>query len=99
MSKLNYFKNVFINCPFDNKYSPLFDAIIFTIFDCGFIPRCTKEEEDSSNIRIDKIYRIIEECQFAVHDISRIELDKNNNMPRFNMPLEYRTIFRCEEIW
>ena len=80
--------NVFINCPFDAAYKPLFDAMVFTIHDCGFIARCALEEEDASQVRIDKIYTIIADCRYGIHDISRIELDKNSGFPRFNMPLE-----------
>ena len=32
--------SVFINCPFDNKYRPILRAIVFAIYDSGFIPRC-----------------------------------------------------------
>lgn len=79
--------NVFVNCPFDSAYEPLLDAIVFTVFDCGFVARCAKEVADSSAVRIDKIQRIIEECKYGIHDISRVELNENN-LPRFNMPLE-----------
>jgi hypothetical protein len=79
--------SVFVNCPFDASYKGLFDTIVFTIFDCGFKPRCAKEIIDSGEVRIDKIQRIIGECKFGIHDISRVELNENN-LPRFNMPLE-----------
>lgn len=84
----NYSNNVFINCPFDDDYSTIFNAVNFAIFDCGFIPRCAREYDDGSQVRIDKIYRIILECKFGIHDISRTELDIENGLPRFNMPLE-----------
>lgn len=84
----SYAEQVFINCPFDEKYEPLFRAIVFTVFDCGFVPRCTLEEDDASQIRIEKIYSIIDSCQYGIHDISRTELDPTNRLPRFNMPLE-----------
>lgn len=38
-----YDLNVFINCPFDKDYAPLFDAILFAIYKCGFRPRCAME--------------------------------------------------------
>ena len=38
--------------------------------------------------RIDKLDRIIEQCRFGIHDISKTELDVKNGLPRFNMPLE-----------
>ncbi len=80
--------SVFINCPFDNAYEPFLQAIIFTVFRCGFFPRSAMEEDDASDIRLDKIIRIIKECRFGIHDISRVELDEVNGLPRFNMPFE-----------
>lgn len=35
-----YDENVFTNCPFDKAYKKLFDAMVFGVFDCGFIVRC-----------------------------------------------------------
>lgn len=89
MRSVHYTDNVFINCPFDAAYKPLFDAMVFTVHDCGFIARCALEEEDASQVRIDKIYTIIADCRYGIHDISRTELDENSGFPRFNMPLEF----------
>ncbi|UTW60024.1 hypothetical protein KFE96_06870 [Kordiimonas sp. SCSIO 12603] len=83
-----YTDNVFINCPFDDQYKPLLNAIIFTIFDCGFVARSALEVEDGAEVRMDKIYRLIDDCKFGIHDLSRTELDETNQLPRFNMPLE-----------
>ncbi len=87
MQATHYNDNVFINCPFDSAYKHLFDAMVFAVHDCGFIPRCALEE-DASEVRIDKIYNIIADCRYGIHDISRTELDKDSGLPRFNMPLE-----------
>ena len=83
-----YDLSVFINCPFDEGYDSLFDAILFSVYRCGFKPRCALEIEASGSVRIDKIIKIIKECRVGIHDISRTELDTANNLPRFNMPLE-----------
>ena len=83
-----YSDNVFLNCPFDSDYKQLFDAMVFAVHDCGFIARCALEEEDASQVRIDKIYNIIADCRYGIHDISRTELDEASDLPRFNMPLE-----------
>ena len=88
MQSIHYNDNVFINCPFDTVYKHLFDAMVFAIHDCGFIPRCALEEDDASEVRIDKIYGIIADCRYGIHDISRTELDAGSGLPRFNMPLE-----------
>lgn len=44
--------------------------------------------DDGSETRIDKLYRIIEQSRFGIHDLSRTELDPRSGLPRFNMPLE-----------
>lgn len=88
MPKNDYSRNVFINCPFDEKYNGLREAMIFAISYAGFNPRCALEENNSGNIRFSKILKIIEESAYGIHDLSRTELDKNTNLPRFNMPLE-----------
>lgn len=88
MATASYEDNVFINCPFDPEYQPIFRALVFTVHDCGFLARCALEVDDGSEARIAKINRIIRECRHGIHDISRTELDKVENLPRFNMPLE-----------
>lgn len=80
--------DVFINCPFDDDFTPIFRALIFTIMVCGFRPRSARELDDGGQTRIDKIYGLIEQCRFGIHDLSRTELDAVNRLPRFNMPLE-----------
>ncbi len=88
MAVAPYDFNVFVNCPFDKDYAPLFDAIVFAIHDCGFVARCAMEVDDSAQVRIDKLFDIIAECRYGIHDVSRTELDTTNGLPRFNMPLE-----------
>ena len=83
-----YEQYVFINCPFDRQYQQIFEAIVFVVSDCGFRPRCSLEIDDGSQIRIEKIFKIISDCKFGIHDISKTEPDGLNNLPRFNMPLE-----------
>jgi hypothetical protein len=83
-----YTNSVFLNVPFDKTYKPLFDAAVFAIYDCGFVARCAREDEDSSRIRVEKIYDLIAESKYGIHDISRVTLDSKYGLPRFNMPLE-----------
>src|SRR6185369_694197 len=90
MAKLpkEYEQNVFINCPFDTAYKLLFDAIVFAVQIAGFRPRCALEASNAGEARLERIMNIISECKYAVHDVSRTELDKTSSLPRFNMPLE-----------
>jgi len=88
MAIKDYNDNVFINCPFDKDFMQIFHAKIFAVFDCGFRARCALEEDDGGDVRIEKIARIINKCRYGIHDISRTELCRDTNLPRFNMPLE-----------
>jgi hypothetical protein len=81
-------RSVFINCPFDSDYAPLLRAACFAIMACGHRPRCARDIEDSGAVRLIEIVKLIAECDFSIHDISRVELDAVSNLPRFNMPLE-----------
>ena len=84
----SYQKNVFINCPFDRTYRPIFDALVFAVHDAGYIARSAQEVRDTGEVRIDKILRLVRESRFGIHDISRTALDRTTRLPRFNMPLE-----------
>lgn len=93
----DYKTNIFINCPFDDDYIPLFEAIIFTIYILGFIPRSSYEIDDGG-VRVDKIIKLIKECKYGIHDISRTELDADNDLPRFNMPFELGIDMGCKHL-
>lgn len=81
-------RSVFINCPFDAEYKPLFRAACFTILACGYTPRCALDQSDSGVVRFTEIVKLITGCGLSIHDISRVQLDKDSKLPRFNMPLE-----------
>jgi hypothetical protein len=81
-------QNVFVNCAFDTAFQPIFDGIVFAVVRCGFKPRCALEADDASENRFVKIQRIVEECRYGIHDISRTETNGSPPLPRFNMPLE-----------
>lgn len=83
---------VFINCPFDENYLPIFQAIVYTVYRCGFTPKCALEEDNGLQNRLEKIEKCIGDCRYGIHDLSRIELSANN-LPRFNMPFELGIFF------
>lgn len=82
----NYNKSIFINCPFDEDFKPIFNAILYTVQRCGFTLRCSKEFPESSTVRIQNIIRLIRESKYSIHDLSRVS--HTGELPRFNMPLE-----------
>jgi hypothetical protein len=81
-------KSVFINCPFDADYAPLFDAIVFAAVCCGFMPRSALESGTVSEPRLARILRALFSSKYSIHDLSRCTGEGSDNVARFNMPLE-----------
>src|SRR5258706_2753623 len=79
---------VFVNCPLDETYLPIFESIVFAIHSCGYVSRCALEVDDASEVRIEKIAKIIAESRLGIHGISPTEPDSETGLPRFNIPLE-----------
>ncbi len=86
MSRADSSDNVFLNHPLDLDFVPIRDALIFAVYDCGFVARSALEASDASEARLDKIYRIIEESRYGIHDLSRTEPNEKG-LPRFPCPL------------
>jgi hypothetical protein len=80
-------KSVFINCPFDPDFKPILRAMVFTIIMSGYHPRCALDSTDGAEVRMGKIAKILGECDWGIHDLSRVEVAAGG-VPRFNMPME-----------
>ena len=83
-----YDRQVFLNVPFDIRYKKLLHGLVFAVHECGLMARCALEKDDGGQVRVDKLYDIIRDSRFGIHDLSRTTLDRKNRLPRFNMPLE-----------
>jgi len=81
-------RNVFVNCPFDEEYSPLLQALLFTIIYLGFRPRIALESLDSGTPRIERIIGLISGSRYAIHDLSRLQAQQAGEYYRLNMPFE-----------
>lgn len=97
MAAEGYNNNVFVNCPFDKEYTALLRVMIYTVYRCGFVPQCALAEDDATDNRLDKIVRLIENCRYGIHDISRVELSPGG-LPRFNMPFELGIFFGAKKL-
>ena len=97
MKVAGYNDSVFINCPFDDAYTPMFRAIVYTVFRCGFRPRTAMDEDDGCENRLFKIIRKISDARYGIHDLSRIELNIGQ-YPRFNMPFELGIFFGAKNL-
>lgn len=92
MAKIStpYQKSVFVNCPFDLAWRDKFRSIVFTVLACEFKPRCSWEQDDTGDVRINKIMAIIEQCKYGIHDLSQ-------ENARLNMPLELGIYIGCRQ--
>lgn len=87
-SKKEFEQNVFINCPFDDKYYPLLRPLLFTVAYLEFNPRIALETSDSAETRLDKICELIKSSRYSVHDLSRLKAEEKGDFSRLNMPFE-----------
>ena len=87
--------SVFINCPFDEDFAPILQAMIFTVCVLGFDPRLATERSDSGESRLDKIRELIEGSKFSIHDLSRCQARRKGEMFRLNMPFELGIDWGC----
>jgi hypothetical protein len=90
-----YYKSVFINCPYDPKYEPLLNTMLFTLLSLGFYPRLSLDNSDAGISRIDKIIDLISKCKICIHDLSRVKAMKKKEFARMNMPFELGLDFGC----
>jgi hypothetical protein len=88
--------NVFINCPFDEKYRPILRAILFCIYYLGFQPRIAVERLNGAEARIEKLIELIEGSKYGIHDLSRLKAEKAGEIYRLNMPLELGLDIGCQ---
>lgn len=88
-------RSVFINCPFDEDYEPILQAILFCVVYLGFAPRIARERADSAEVRVEKIVDLIEASKFSIHDLSRSQAAAAGEFYRLNMPFEFGIDWAC----
>lgn len=94
---MDFSNNVFINCPFDEDYKSLLRPLLFTIIYFKLHPRIALEKSESSQQRLHKIYNLIQESKFGIHDLSRLKATKKGEYYRLNMPLELGLDMGCKQ--
>jgi hypothetical protein len=79
---------VFLNIPYDEEFSSLYIAYIVGLFQLDLVPHIASEIPGPKR-RLDRIFELIQSCQYSIHDLSRVEVSVTpTGLPRFNMPLE-----------
>lgn len=57
-------RSVFINCPFDEDYAYILQAIAFCVVFMGFHPRLAPENPDNGAARLDRIVELVRGSRF-----------------------------------
>ena len=80
---------VFLNIPYDQGFRSLYIAYVVGLVRLGFEPRVTFGLRNEKR-RLEKILAEIQGCRYSIHDLSRVDVDRNPPFatPRFNMPFE-----------
>lgn len=91
-------ESVFLNIPYDAAFENLYLAYIAGVSAFGLKPRAALEIP-TSNRRLERILELIQECQYSIHDLSRVQLDlARPRTPRFNMPFELGLTVALEKV-
>lgn len=92
--------SVFVNCPFDDDFDGLLQAILFCCARLGFVPRIAPENPDNATSRLTRIEELVRTSKFGIHDVSRCYASrvdfklpaktspKEKVFSRLNMPFE-----------
>ena len=97
MAHPEFFKNVFVNCPFDRDFEPILQAILFCLIRFGLKPRIATERSDAGETRLEKIAELIEASKYSIHDLSRCQARVAGEHYRLNMPFELGMDFGCRK--
>ncbi|MDQ0303101.1 hypothetical protein [Ancylobacter polymorphus] len=93
----DFARSVFINCPFDEEFEPILQAVLFCTIYLGFTPRIATESADSGAVRLEKIKTLIAESKYSIHDLSRIQARRRGEHFRLNMPFELGLDYGCRQ--
>ena len=88
MPKQSARARIFLNLPYDPAFQNLFLAYVCGIQAFGMEPHVTLEIPGGMR-RLDRIFGLMQSCEYSMHDMSRVQLDRvKPRTPRFNMPFE-----------
>lgn len=90
-------RSVFINCPYDDDYAPILQAIAFCVVFMDFHPRLAPENADNGAGRLGRIEELVKGSKFGIHDLSRCKAENAGDFARMNMPFELGIDYGCRQ--
>ena len=95
MSDPDFERNVFVNCPFDDEYDHILQAILYCVVRFGLRPRIATERMNAGEHRLEKISELVARSKYSIHDLSRCQAKEVGEHYRLNMPFELGLDFGC----
>ena len=90
-------RSVFVNCPFDEDYDHILQAVLFCLVRFGLKPRIATERSDAGESRFSKIVDLIHSSKYSIHDLSRCQAQRKGEHYRLNMPFELGLDYGCRQ--
>lgn len=81
-------ESVFLNLPFDKNFEAVFVAYVVGLVTLGFIPRSVLELDEDGDGRMERLFRLMRQCQGSLHDLSYAGKERRYNMP-FELGVAY----------
>jgi len=79
---------VFLNYPFDSGFEGMSRAMHFGVIAAGLVPICAKDLSVPDRPRLEILTEALQHSQYSAHDLSRCRGEGEENLARFNVPLE-----------
>ena len=95
MGDPDFERNVFVNCPFDDEYDHILQAILYCVVRFGLRPRIATERMNAGEHRLEKISELVARSKYSIHDLSRCQAKEVGEHYRLNMPFELGLDFGC----
>ncbi len=90
-------RSAFVNCPFDEDYDHILQAVLFCLVRFGLKPRIATERSDAGEPRVSKIVDLIQSSKYSIHDLSRCQAQSVGEHYRLNMPFELGLDYGCRQ--
>lgn len=97
MPTASFDQSVFVNCPFDDEFAPVLQAVAFCITYLGFHPRLAPENSDNAAPRLDRIIELVKGSKYGIHDLSRCRATEIGEYSRLNMSFELGVDYSCRK--
>ena len=88
-------RGVFVNCPLDEDYDLILQAVLFCLVRIGLKSRIATERSDAGELRISKLLDLIQSSRYSIHDLCRCQARVKGEYYRLNMPFELGLDFGC----